>query len=105
MALTSRVHIRPPNPFSLKYAPYLAASDADTVLSGGESKGIQRPVGFFLLIPGLQLAASTADQPPWRIARYQRDDLGAFGLCEPGLAPSTWAIAKPVYPLSVEAMD
>src|SRR4051794_16526097 len=105
MALTPRVHVTPPHPFSLQYAPYLAASNADTALSGSSGKRIQRPVGFVLLIPGLQLATSAADQPPGRIGSYQRDDPGALGFGEPGLASGTRAIAKPVYSLGVEAVD
>src|SRR4051794_27207567 len=100
------MHIAPPHPFGLQYAPHLAASDSDTVLSGGEGKGIKRPVGFLLLIQsGLQLAARATDQSPGWIGSYQRDDPRALGLSEPRLAPGTRAITKAVYPLSVEAVD
>src|SRR4051812_29116846 len=99
------MHVTPSHPFSLKYASHLAASNDDTVLSGSGGKGIQRPVGFLLLISGFQLATSTADQPPWWIGSYQRDDPGAFTFRESGLAPGTRAITKAVYPLSVEAVD
>src|SRR3954467_10561787 len=101
MALTPRMHVTPPHPFSLQYASHLAASDDDPVCSGSGGKGIQRPVGFLLLISGFQLATSTADQPPWWIGSYQRDDPGAaFTFRESGLAPGTRAITKAVYPLS-----
>src|SRR5436305_614854 len=99
------MHVTPPHPFGLQYAPHLAAPDDDPVLSGGGGESIQRPVGFLLLIPGFQLAASGTDQPPGRIGSYQGDDPGAFGFCEPGLAPGTRAITEPVYPLGVEAVD
>jgi hypothetical protein len=62
-------------------------------------------VGFLVLISGFQLATSTADQPPWWIGSYQRDDPGAFTFRESGLAPGTRAITKAVYPLIVEAVD
>src|SRR5215217_4717532 len=48
---------------------------------------------FLLLIPGLQLAVSAANQSPRRIGRYQRDNPGAFSFREPELASGTRAIA------------
>lgn len=62
-------------------------------------------MGFLLLIRGLQLAASVTDQPPGRIGRDQRDNPGAFGFGEAGLSSGTRAVAEPVYPLGVEAVD
>jgi hypothetical protein len=97
VALTPRMHIAPPHPLGLQYAPHLlAASESDTVLSGGEGKGIKRPVvGFLLLIQsGLQLAARAADQSPGWIGSYQGDDPRAFRFREPRLAPGTRAITK-----------
>ena len=62
-------------------------------------------MSFPLLIAGLQLTTSTADQPPWRIGANQRDDQGALGFCDASLAASARAIAKPIESLLVEAMD
>src|SRR5215208_284664 len=62
-------------------------------------------MSFPLLIAGLQLTTSTADQPPWRIGANQRDYQGALGFCDASLAASARAIAKPIESLLVEAMD
>jgi len=62
-------------------------------------------VSFPILIGGLQLTTSTADQPPWRIGANQRDDQGALGFADASLATGTQTIAKPIEPLLVEAME
>jgi Tfp pilus assembly protein PilX len=62
-------------------------------------------MSFLLLISGLQLPTSTADQPPRRIGANQRDDQGALGFADASLAAGAWAIAKSIEPLGVEAMD
>jgi D-alanyl-D-alanine carboxypeptidase/D-alanyl-D-alanine-endopeptidase (penicillin-binding protein 4) len=53
-------------------------------------------MSFLLLIAGLQLTTSTADQPPWRIGANQRDDQGALGFGDASLATGARAIAKPI---------
>jgi hypothetical protein len=60
---------------------------------------------FPLLIAGLQLPTSTADQPPWRIGANQRDDQGALGFGDASLAPSPRAVATPIESVLVEAME
>jgi hypothetical protein len=62
-------------------------------------------MSFLLLIAGLQLTTSTADQPPWRIGANQRDDQGALGFGDASLATGARAIAKPIESLLIEAMD
>src|SRR5688500_6384054 len=62
-------------------------------------------MSFSLLIGGLQLTTSTADQPPWRIGANQRDDQRALGLRDAWLAAGARAIAKPIESLLIEAMD
>ena len=62
-------------------------------------------MSFPLLIAGLQLTASSADQPPWWIGANQRDDQGALGFGDASLAADARAIAKPIESLGVEAMD
>jgi hypothetical protein len=70
------MHVTPPHPFGLQYAPHLAASDGDAVFSGGGGEGIQRPVvGFLVLIPSFRLAASAAEQPPGRIGSYPSETI------------------------------
>jgi hypothetical protein len=62
-------------------------------------------MSFPLLIAGLQLTTSTADQLPWRIGANQRDDQGALGFGDASLASRSRAIAKPIESLLIEAMD
>jgi hypothetical protein len=62
-------------------------------------------MSFPLLINGLQLTASTADQPPRRIGADKRDDQGALGFRDASLAAGARSIAKPIESLLVEAMD
>jgi hypothetical protein len=62
-------------------------------------------MSFPLLIYGLQLTTSTADQPPWRIGANQRDDQRALGFADASLAAGARAIAKSIESLLVEAME
>jgi len=62
-------------------------------------------MSFPLLIPGLQLTTSAADQPPWRIGGNQRDDQGALGFRDAPLAAGARVITKPIESLLVEAME
>jgi hypothetical protein len=63
-------------------------------------------MSFLLFIAGLQLTATTADQPPRRVGADQRDDQRALGFGDAWLAPSPRSIAKPVESLlGVEAME
>jgi hypothetical protein len=62
-------------------------------------------MSFPLLIYGLQLTTSTADQPPRRIGADQRDDHRALGFRDAWLAAGARAVSKPIESLLVEAMD
>jgi hypothetical protein len=105
IAFAPRVRISPLHPFDEQDAAHLASPDSDPTLSGSGREGIQRPMSFLLLIGGLQLPTSTSDQPPWRIGANQRYDQGALGFGDASLASCSWAIAKPIESLLVEAMD
>jgi hypothetical protein len=96
--------VSPSNTFGFEDTPHLASPNDDPPLSGG-GEGVQRPMSFPLLINGLQLTASTADQPPRRIGADQRDDQGALGFRDASLAAGARSIAKPIESLLVEAMD
>jgi hypothetical protein len=97
--------ISPPHSFEEQDAVHLASSNGDPTLSGSGGEGVQRPMSFPLLIAGLQLTTSTADQPPRRIGANQRDDQGALGFADTSLAAGARAIAKPIESLLIEAMD
>jgi hypothetical protein len=53
-------------------------------------------MSFLILIGGLQLPTSAADQSPWRIGANQPDDQGALGFGDTSLAAGARAIAKPI---------
>jgi hypothetical protein len=53
-------------------------------------------MSFSLLIGGLQLTTSAADQSPWRIGANQPDDHRALGFADASLTASARPIAKPI---------
>src|SRR5829696_6920625 len=62
-------------------------------------------MSFSVLIAGLQLTPSTADQSPRRIGANQRDDHRALGFGDVLLTAGSRPIAKPIESLIIEAMD
>jgi hypothetical protein len=62
-------------------------------------------MSFSVLIGGLQLTTSAADQSPWRIGANQPDDQGALGFGDASLTAGARPIAKPIESLIIEAMD
>ena len=53
-------------------------------------------MSFLILIGGLQLPTSAADQPPWRIGANQPDDHRALGFGDASLTAGARPIAKPI---------
>jgi len=53
-------------------------------------------MSFSVLIAGLQLTTSAADQSPWRIGANQPDDRRALGFGDASLTVGARPIAKPI---------